>query len=245
MGSGELQDFTGFLGRRSYFGHRPKSSACGTSNAAQDPDLAMLLTVTHLPEIRDAFRAHKPNVLSREGRSEAAVALVFRETESNTEVLFIERAQHPDDPWSGHMAFPGGRRDSIDSNTRDAAERETREEVGLDLAKAEFLGPLVDLEGFRDGKKVGLVISSFAFFHPEPEELVISEEVAEALWVPVEFLWEPSRQIDYAYRDSESYPGIKVSPSDRHVVWGLTYRMVQNFLAMIGATSDTSMGPNP
>lgn len=222
-----------------------KSSACGTNDAARGPDPAMLLAVSHILEIRRAFRTHQPPTLGRAGRSEAAVALVFRESEGNTEVLFIERAQHPDDPWSGHMAFPGGRRDPTDTTTRGAAERETREEVGVDLTQAEFLGPLVDLEGFRDGKKVGLVISSFAFFHPDPEELVISEEVAEALWVPIEFLWDPSRQIDYSYRDTGSYPGIKVSPSSSHVVWGLTYRMVQNFLEVIGADSGLGMGPNP
>jgi 8-oxo-dGTP pyrophosphatase MutT (NUDIX family) len=201
--------------------------------------------VSHLVAIRQALSIHRPEILPREGRNEAAVALVFREAREGTEVLFIERATHPDDPWSGHMAFPGGRRDPVDSNIRSAAERETLEEVGIDLAGAEHLGHLTDLEGFRGGKKVGLVISAFAYYHPEPEALVISEEVAEALWVPVGALWEPGRRVQYDYRGAGPYPGIQVSPSNAHVVWGLTYRMVQNFLTVIGADTGSGLGPHP
>ncbi|NNL85157.1 MAG: NUDIX domain-containing protein, partial [Myxococcales bacterium] len=59
--------------------------------------------------------------------------MIFRENSAHTEVLFIERARHPDDPWSGHMALPGGRLDPVDASLRAAAERETREEVGVEL----------------------------------------------------------------------------------------------------------------
>ncbi len=183
--------------------------------------------------------------MPRNGRNEAAVAMVFREGEHTTEVLFIERAKHPDDPWSGHMAFPGGRRDPGDATVRQAAERETLEEVGVNLARAEHLGHLTDLEGYRGGRAVGLVISAFAYFHPDPESLVISDEVAEALWVPVGTLWEPSRQVEYDYRGAGPYPGIQVSPAGAHVVWGLTYRMVQNFLGVISADREMDLGPNP
>src|SRR5262249_57053733 len=93
--------------------------------------------------------------------------LVLRGKAQEPELLFIERARHPDDPWSGHMAFPGGRVDPGDSDPRAAAERETLEEVGLSLAGAEALGQLDDLEGRHAGRRLPLVISAYVYHLPE------------------------------------------------------------------------------
>ena len=49
------------------------------------------------------------------------------------EVLFIRRASRQGDPWTGHIALPGGRRDPGDADDFSAAVRETWEEVGIDL----------------------------------------------------------------------------------------------------------------
>ena len=54
--------------------------------------------------------------------------------DGDPEILFIRRAARQGDRWTGHVAFPGGKRDPDDASDRAAAERETREEVGLDLA---------------------------------------------------------------------------------------------------------------
>ncbi len=198
-----------------------------------------------LPEIRGALRAKTPAEMDPEGRNQAAVAMVFRDEPEATEVLFIERASHPADPWSGHMAFPGGRVDPVDASLRAAAERETREEVGVELRGAEYLGRLDDIEGYRGGRKVGLVISAFAYYHPEPEELIPSYEVAEALWVPVSRLWDPTHRVDHHHQGAGPYPGIQVSESASHIVWGLTYRFVQNFLDSLGLDRAGGAGPHP
>ena len=55
------------------------------------------------------------------------------------EILFIKRAGRVGDRWSGHVALPGGRRDPPDVDDRAAAIRETKEEVGLDLARPDCL----------------------------------------------------------------------------------------------------------
>ena len=88
-----------------------------------------------LPQIRAQIEDFRPEALSTAGRRQASVALILRGPEgASQEVLFIERATRESDPWSGHMAFPGGRLDDSDATSRAAAERETVEEVGLSLA---------------------------------------------------------------------------------------------------------------
>ena len=59
--------------------------------------------------------------------------------QGDPEVLFIKRSARQGDRWSGHVALPGGRRDPTDKDDVAAAVRETREEVGLDLAAPECL----------------------------------------------------------------------------------------------------------
>lgn len=162
--------------------------------------------------------------------------MVLREGEDRLpEVLFIKRADRPADPWAGHMAFPGGRVVLSDATLWSAAERETREEVGLSLDEAEQLGRLDDLEGLRDsGRPAGIVISAFVYHHRSPGPLRINEEVEEAFWVSLSTLSDPLRRVEYSHPmvGATSYPGILVGDPDRHVVWGLTYRFVESFLAV-------------
>lgn len=190
-----------------------------------------------LEEIRAALAGHAPSLQPADGRGEAAVAMVLRSRGSRPEVLFIERARKDGDPWSGHMAFPGGRRDPGDTSVRQTAERETREEVGLELAGAEVLGRLDDLEGRRDGRPAGLVISAFVYHLERPGMLRTNHEVEAAFWVPLRALIEPHRQVRYRWRRDRGalgMPGIRVGEADPHVVWGLTYRFVESFLEILG-----------
>src|SRR5450432_2372229 len=79
------------------------------------------------------------------GTRQAAIAVIFLELEMSLDVLLIERAIREGDPWSGHMALPGGHADPADADLSATAERETLEEVGLDLrAIGERLGRLSD-----------------------------------------------------------------------------------------------------
>jgi 8-oxo-dGTP pyrophosphatase MutT (NUDIX family) len=187
--------------------------------------------------IRSQLASAEPVVIDPAGRATAAVAVVLRERGPNAEVLFIERATHEGDPWSGQMAFPGGRVDSDDASEREAAKRETFEEVGLSLEAAEYLGRIDDQEGRPTSPSGGLVISAHAFCLSDPGPLVLdANEVASAFWFPVRDLLDPDRHIDYRYpaRKGMHFPGIVVGDPDRHVVWGLTYRFLEIFLSEIG-----------
>jgi 8-oxo-dGTP pyrophosphatase MutT (NUDIX family) len=190
-----------------------------------------------MDEIRDALARYRPERIERPDVRRAAVAMVLRERgEGPPEVLLIERARRPGDRWSGHMAFPGGFVEPTDAGLRAAAERETREEVGLSLDRAEVLGRLDDLEGRHAGRRTGLVISAFVYHHPDPGALTPNYEVAQALWVPVRRLVTPEARVEHPYPEAGDlvYPGILVGRPGRHVVWGLTYRFIEVFFRAVG-----------
>jgi 8-oxo-dGTP pyrophosphatase MutT (NUDIX family) len=186
-----------------------------------------------IDDVRRALESRAPQVVDAAARPRAAVAVVLRDGAPEPELLLIERARHPLDPWSGHMAFPGGRVDPGDPDPRSAAERETREEVGLSLADAEPLGRLDDLEGRHAGRPLSLVISAWVFHVEEPGDLTLNHEVETALWVPLRRIVDPRHQVEYT-TPYGAYPGVLVGEPDRHVVWGLTYRFLEIFLGALG-----------
>src|SRR5262245_26943245 len=157
--------------------------------------------------------------------------MVLAEQPEGPSVLFIERAQHPNDPWSGHMAFPGGRVDPGDAHARDAAERETLEEVGLSLRDATLIGRLDDKQG-NPATMNSLVISGFVYTLPAPAPLVLNHEVREAFWFPLRELETPARQVMHRAHTLD-FPGILVGEPQRHVVWGLTYSFLESFFAVV------------
>ncbi|KAM0786375.1 hypothetical protein ACM66B_001843 [Microbotryomycetes sp. NB124-2] len=116
---------------------------------------------------------------------------------TKAEILFIKRATRLTDKWSGHVAFPGGRQEPEDEDSRYTAMRETWEEVGLDLAESDYLsiGALDDREITTSlGKRLLMILSPHVFLHTSPytpmPELQESE-VSSAHWVSIEKLTPP------------------------------------------------------
>ena len=163
----------------------------------------------------------------------AAVAAVFRSGDVDTELLFIQRAEHESDPWSGHMAFPGGRADPVDVDSHATAERETAEELGLDLGPARRLGSLADVDGGRASNNLIAVSAHCYWLDGGRPRLLLNHEVAAAVWVPVGQLLDADRYIDYWYPPSRStFPGIQLDVA-KQVVWGLTLRLLADLFARL------------
>ena len=166
----------------------------------------------------------------------AAVAVLLREGLGGPELFLIRRAEQPRDPWSGHMAFPGGRRDDVDATLLETAMRETREEVGLDLSReAEHIGQLDDLQAIARGKPQETVIRPFVFeVHRESPVRVDESEVAEALWTPLLPLYrgEADTVRPYQWQGTQiDFPAYDVGG---RLVWGLTYQMLSSFFRILG-----------
>lgn len=164
------------------------------------------------------------------GQRRAAVAMVLHRQEAGLQMLFIERATHPSDPWSGNIAFPGGKVELDDADSRQAAERETMEELGIDLSRTIYLGRLPDFNGAH----VPVLLSCFVYgISGELPEIVINDEVKDAFWVSLTDITAPLRQGMHTFTfigDPFESPCITLPYPDKPVLWGLTYRLVQEFL---------------
>lgn len=181
-----------------------------------------------LTEIRSSFAAHSPRLLQPGERGQAAVAMVLHTTPATTDVLFIVRAQHDQDPWSGDIGFPGGRLDSGREVPRQAAEREALEELGLTLNTAEFLGQLDDLYGAT----LPVQVSCFVYSLQQKPSLLLNHEVAKAFWYPLSLLLheEYQRRKTFVFRGVETdHPVVLIQEPKTPLLWGITYRLLANF----------------
>lgn len=147
-----------------------------------------------LARLIDNLRHETPQLLVAPRR--AAVACLLRLTVSNTlEALFIQRAAVPSDPWSGDVAWPGGRA-AVGETELQAAIREVHEEIGVDLTQNcwQLLGPLPDAIAVRKRGRSHLIVRGFVWLQlseTTPKLVLRPSEVAAAWWIPFTFLSQP------------------------------------------------------
>jgi 8-oxo-dGTP pyrophosphatase MutT (NUDIX family) len=187
-----------------------------------------------MAEIRAKLAAHPAKLADAAGDTfAAAVAIAFcAPRESELSLLFIERALREGDPWSGHMAFPGGRRDRADPDLATTAAREAHEEVGLRLGDP--IARLDDFQNARNPRIPALVVSPFVYELDRLPELSPNREVQSTVWIPVSWLLHPDAAVDYRFeRDAQSlvFPALRYG---RYTVWGLTYRILVNLFGVLG-----------
>ncbi len=184
---------------------------------------------------REALAANSAaEVPDEPGLRRAAVAAVLRTAGDGVELLFIHRAEDSRDPWSGHMAFPGGRVEPSDADPMAGAIRETREEVDLDLERhGEYLGRLDDVRAIGRGRPMALVITPFVFTVAECPPLEPNHEVAAIVWVPVEFLRDRSNRETMEYRRAGLELELPCYRYQDHLIWGMTLGMVDELLSLV------------
>lgn len=205
----------------------------------------MILPAYSLLDVRSALDrialdrpAARPALV--DGVPEAAVAAVLR-TRPAVELLFIRRAEHPLDPWSGHMALPGGRIDPGDRTPLDAARRETLEEVAADLAReAELLGELSPLQVPARTGRTGMRIHPFVFELRRDDNgagLWPNHEVEELVWIPLGFLAHPGHRSRLRFTPAGTSRSLDL-PSvvwEGRTVWGITLRIVDELVGALHA----------
>jgi 8-oxo-dGTP pyrophosphatase MutT (NUDIX family) len=167
-----------------------------------------------------------PNEPLQTGLRFASVALIVRDRQLPS-VLLIRRAERSGDPWSGQVAFPGGKMQEGDRTARDTAVRETKEEVGINLSSsAEFLG-----YGALSTTHTGTMdVVPSAFELKESVEVRPNAEVASFRWVELDELLAPSARSTYAVSSEGGDVDVPAYVVGDYVVWGLTYRILSTFL---------------
>jgi len=206
------------------------------SDGREGARFARLLANPTVQKIRAALAAHPAvAVPDEEGVRRAAVALIFRlaEDDDAVELLLIKRAEYAGDPWSGQIAFPGGRAEPGDPSLAATAIRETREETGIDLDRdATILGVLNDLRPQRITLPA-IVVRPFVAILDAREPLELSAEVALAFWVPFgEIAKTDSWQSDTVFARGVQI-NARVFRHHDHIVWGMTERIMTQLLTLI------------
>ena len=185
-------------------------------------------------QVGRALQEHDPAPGAEGITDRAAVAVILRDGASGIEILFIRRAEHPQDPWSGQMAFPGGRREPADADLHETARRETSEEIGVDLgASAELLGRLDEVRAMARMQPLSLVIAPFVFRLREPAEVLLSDEVRSVHWLPLDDLLGARARSTMDYVHEARTVQFSCLRIDELVIWGLTYRMFMSLAALL------------
>jgi 8-oxo-dGTP pyrophosphatase MutT (NUDIX family) len=167
----------------------------------------------------------------------AAVALLLRiEPDGSPEILLIKRAEYEGDPWSGHVALPGGRHEADDISLEHTAIRETREEIALDIElSGRVIGTLDDVAP-ASPRLPPIVIRPFVVIVDSTAAIAPTAEVAAAFWIPVERVRDPVARVHSRVMTSVgdlSVPGYRLGD---HFVWGLTERILRNFFECVDAS---------
>lgn len=204
-----------------------------TAARARDPAEQPWIT-----RVRTALAARVPVKAEGEGKEtrKAAVAVILRPgDDGEPEVFFIRRAEYPGDPWSGQVAFPGGRQEPGDASLEETAVRETLEETGIDLARnATLLGVLDDLSP-RVHRIPSIVVTPYVMVlnSNTPLTLTLSPEVALAFWIPLAAL-----STGGSWRETEVLArgvhfNARAFDHEGHIIWGMTERMLAQLLMLL------------
>jgi 8-oxo-dGTP pyrophosphatase MutT (NUDIX family) len=160
----------------------------------------------------------------------AAVAVVL--VPHPDAILLIRRAERTGDPWSGHMALPGGRREAKDPDLLATAIRETREEVGVMLTPAELAGRLDDVVP-RTPVLPPIAVRPFVFTLSHRPQAILNLEVASAHWVSLDQLLNPEGYHPVRLEVGGQSREVQAYQLEDGIVWGMTERVLTSLVAQV------------
>jgi len=184
-------------------------------------------------KLEEILRNRPPVAITKEGAYiQAAVMMILTYGIDGVSLLFIKRPENDKDPFSGHMAFPGGKRKQSDESRLETAMRETYEEIGVDLnGIARVLGTLDDINPNNPRANHYIVTPYLCYLHEEVEFKPDAHEVEEVLWVPIEHLRDDNnRMVRPRERDGKQIEDY-VYNYGQYIIWGMTGRIVNQFLS--------------
>lgn len=162
----------------------------------------------------------------------AAVAIIQRGEGIDDSALFlIQRARRSDDPWSGDMAFPGGRLQADDTSSVHTAMRETFEETGMDLFEhGRYQHRLTDRLTRHHSRWAPMVVTPHAFSWTGPDRFSLNHEAMAGVWVPTAYLANPEHRDTLRFRVPGGSIPLPCYRYQGYCIWGLSYSMIQDWL---------------
>lgn len=195
------------------------------------------MNLLSISAIATKLKNYRPEIIdSITAPIRAGVGIIIRSGSSGAELLFIKRAEHPADPWSGHIAFPGGRFDQTqDQNIADTVLREVSEEINVSLQQScRYLGRTDDIRAVGRGKLLPMAISVLVYETNQELEPRLNAEVVCVFWVPLaELIADYNVTLKTYTFEGNQYelPAIKYNGQ---IIWGLTLRMLLNLFDILG-----------
>ena len=151
---------------------------------------------------------------------------------NDADMLMLRRATHEPDPWSGHVALPGGRAEAGDATLLDTAIRETREETALELRGARVLGALDELRP-RTPSLPPVIVRPYVLTVAFAPPLVASAEVAELFWAPLSSLFDPARALRTAVTTRAGIREVDAIDFEGRIIWGMTHHILRTFESLL------------
>ncbi len=173
------------------------------------------------------------NQITREGDYvHAAIMMILKQSDPGYSLLFIKRPDNDRDPFSGHMAFPGGRMELDDNSKLDTAVRETLEEVGININRsARVLGALDDVNPNNPRARNYVVTPYLSILEEEVDITPDANEVEKTIWVPMHHLVDDKNtQVRIRVRDGREVKDYAYN-YDQYLIWGMTGRVLHQFLS--------------
>ncbi len=191
-----------------------------------------MLTLNSLVPLLQDYPMAEP-ALSGQDIRRAAVCMILQSGVSGAELIMIKRAEYKADPWSGHMAFPGGRIETFDKTAYHAAVRECDEELGVDLNdSARLLTRLPDATTLGSSRLPKMAVSAYVFESTETLAFKPNREVAEVVAIPLSFFAEEANRDSFVTTFHGESHELDCYDYRQYRVWGLSLRFIDKLISV-------------
>ena len=179
-----------------------------------------MLTSANVKKLKQVLRP-----ISDQQEANAAVSLILKQVKKDLRILFVKRVERLSDPWSGQIAFPGGKKDLEDINLKDTIIRETFEETNLKLEEDSLIGVL---EAIDSGHFSKIKILPFISFLKGSQMIRLNnKELDNYFWVSYKKIINNQSLVEI---NSIKEPAYVLGDE---VVWGITYKILREFSKII------------
>jgi 8-oxo-dGTP pyrophosphatase MutT (NUDIX family) len=187
-----------------------------------------------IDQIRKKISSRQRRVIEHPPFSHAAVLVPLFQKDKDCHLLFTKRSEEVK-YHKGEISFPGGMVDEEDKELINTALREADEEIGLKERDVQIIGVLDDIVTITE-----FIVTPIVGLFPYPYPFKVSEvEIAELIEVPLASLLEED-----CFSEREIFRGgqkevVYAYQYGKHIIWGATARILNQFLDLITSSRDT------